>query len=342
MLWGVVKLSNSKSSVISTSSTTSRKAIDFLVNGSIIIGFVGVVIFFAITSSAFFKWDNISDILLRLSITTPAAYGVMLALVAKGIDLTPGTTMGLVGITVASGVAAGMSFGLSILLAVLVGVAVGLVNAFLIAKANLNPFIATISVLFIGNSIEKSVTRGGLPVYLYPAPPALNQIYRGSTLGIPNPILILIILTLLLYLFLEKSKYGRRLYACGESIKASRASGIPVRLYYGAAYFISALCATIGGIILCSQIRSGQPLVGHSYMWDAIGAAYLSTIMSRRNFRPNVFGTLFGAVVMATVANGLTLMGLAFYWKEFAKGLIILIMLLVSVMKKRYERSRLF
>jgi simple sugar transport system permease protein len=322
--------------------STSRKLADFLVNGSVVIGFVGIVIFFAFRSGSFFRWDNISDILLRLSITTPAAYGVMLALVAKGIDLTPGTTMGLVGITIASGVTAGMNFGLTIFLAILVGVAIGLVNAFLIAKANLNPFIATISILFIGNSIEKSVTRGGLPIYLYPSPASLNQIYRGSTLGIPNPILILVIMTLVLYLFLEKSMYGRRLYACGESIKASRASGIPVRLYYGAAYLIGAICATIGGIILCSQIRSGQPLVGHSYMWDAIGAAYLSTIMSRRNFRPNVFGTLFGALVMATVANGLTLMGLAFYWKEFAKGLVILIMLLVSVMKKRYEGSRLF
>ncbi|MDK2952531.1 MAG: ribose transport system permease protein [Kosmotogales bacterium] len=335
-------MSSLKNNVLTDENKISKKIADLLVNGSIVIGFIGVIIVFAIKNSSFLSIDNISDILMRVSITAPAAFGVMLALIVKGIDLTPGTTMGLVGLTITGGITAGLSFGVSLVLSLLVGALVGICTALLISKANLNPFIATIAILFIGNSIEKGVTQGGLPIYIYPSPKPLNAIYRGTILGIPNPIIILIIITLVLYVFLDKSEYGRKMYACGESIKASRASGIPVRFYFGMAYFLAAICACVGGIILCSQIRSGQPLVGHSYMWDAIGAAYLSTIMSRRNFRPNVFGTLFGTLVMATVANGFTLMGIPFYWKEFAKGLIILVILMVSVMKKRYERRKTF
>ncbi|HOP25392.1 MAG TPA: ABC transporter permease [Defluviitoga sp.] len=314
---------------------------NFLVSQSIIIGFAGILIFFSIKNYSFLQWQNIVDIIMRMSILSGPAFGVMLALVCKGIDLSSGTTMGLVAITLASAISAGKSFGVSLFFAFLVGSSVGIINALLIAKANLNPFIATISVLFIGNSIEKCVTRGGLPIYLYPSPKSLDRIYRGNILGIPTPIFIMVIMTLLLFFFLEKSKYGRKLRAAGENIKASRLAGIPVRFYYGLAYFFAAICATIGGIVVLSQIRAAQPLVGESYLWDAIGAAYLSTIMSPRG-QPNVLGTLFGALVMATVANGFTLMGLSFYWKEFAKGVIILILLLVSTLKKRYEGRCLY
>lgn len=324
--------------VISKKEKSENKTINWVVGNIILIGFGLLVIFFSISNSGFLQLDNITDILLRMSILIGPSYGVMLALSCKGIDLSAGTTMGLVAITMAGTISAGRNFGLSLFLALLVGSGIGLLNALLVSRANFNPFIATISVLFIGNSIEKSVTRGGLPIYLYPAPEAINFIYRGKIVGIPTPIFIMVIMTLILYLFLEKSKYGRKLRAGGENIQASRATGIPVRFYYGLAYFFAAICASVGGIIILSQIRAAQPLVGHSYLWDAIGAAYLSTIMSRRSFRPNVLGTLFGTLVMATLVNGFTLMGLPFYWKEFAKGVAILLLLLISVFKKHYER----
>lgn len=312
---------------------------DFIAKNIVFLGFAVMFIFFALANESFIKWDNMLDILLRMCITAPVAYGVMLSLIVKGIDLSCGTIMGLVGLTIAGGISSGMSLGLSLFLAIIIGAAIGVVNAFLIAKANMNPFIATISILFIGNSIEKVATKGGLPIYLYPLPKALDYAYRGTVLGVPFPIIALLAITVLLWIFLESTIFGRKMYASGDGIKASGTSGIPVRFYYGFAYFISAMCAVISGIFLCSQVRSGQPLVGHSYIWDAIGAAYLSTIVSRRRFRPNVLGALFGTFVMSVVANGFTLMGTAFYWKEFAKGVVILLILILSVIKRKYQRG---
>lgn len=312
---------------------------DFIARNSVFLGFAAMFIFFTLANESFVRWDNMLDILLRMCITAPVAYGVMLSLIVKGIDLSCGTIMGLVGLIIAGGISSGMNLALSLLLATIAGGVIGVVNAFLIARANMNPFIATISILFIGNSIEKVATKGGLPIYLYPLPKALDYVYRGSALGVPFPIIALLTITVLLLIFLESTIFGRKMYASGDGIKASRTSGIPVRFYYGFAYFISAMCAVISGIFLCSQVRSGQPLVGHSYIWDAIGAAYLSTIVSRRHFRPNVLGTLFGTFVMSIVANGFTLMGVAFYWKEFAKGIVILLILVLSVIKRKYQRG---
>jgi len=227
-----VKLFSSKSKSIQES-----PRIDFIAKNIVFLGFAVMFIFFALANESFIKWDNMLDILLRMCITAPVAYGVMLSLIVKGIDLSCGTIMGLVGLTIAGGISSGMSLGLSI------------------AKANMNPFIATISILFIGNSIEKVATKGGLPIYLYPLPKALDYAYRGTVLGVPFPIIALLAITVLLWIFLESTIFGRKMYASGDGIKASRTSGIPVRFYYGFAYFISAMCAVISGIFLCSQER---------------------------------------------------------------------------------------
>jgi len=98
-------------------------------------------------------------------------------------------------------------------------------------------------------------------------------------------------------------------------------------------YLISALSSTVSGVIVASQVRSGQPLVGHSFLWDAIGAAFLGTILSKKGV-PNVLGTLLGALLFSVIHSGLTFLGLSFYWKMFFRGLIILLILLASALRK--------
>lgn len=322
------------SEAIQVGKPAGRKLNEFLINASVFMGFAGVLVFFSISSSSFLTGANITDIFLRISITGPIAFGIMLSIILKGINLTPGAVVGLVGLTVTATIRAGYALPTAIFLAFLVGAVFGLVTAFAVAKAKMNPFIATVAIMFVGDSVARVTTQGGLPIYIYRAPEAFSNIYRGSTFFIPNPIFILLVTVLIYYLVLERMKYGRRLYAAGLSIKAARAAGIRVNLYYGIAYFFATLSAVLPGIIVASQVRSGQPLIGHAYLWDGIGAAFLSTIISKGG-RPNILGALFGAVVLSTVDNGLTLIGVPFYWKEFARGLIILAILVVATLKNR-------
>jgi len=308
------------------------------INNIILIAFAVILICFSLANDAFLTIPNIREILMRVSIIAPVAFGVMLTLIVKGIDLSSATVLGLVGIALTSGIKSGLGLGTSVFLCLLLGLAVGLINAFLIAKANVNPFIATLVIAFIGVSVERIVTNGGLPIYLYASKGSFPNIYGGVIFGIPNPIFILSIVVVMYYIFLEKSEVGRKFYASGGSIKGAEVAGIKVRTYYGLAYIISGISAAVAGIILSSQIRSGQPMVGFIFLWDAIGASFMSSVLSKTN-KPNILGTLFGVLILSTIANGFTLIGLKFYWNEFFRGAIILFLLIVYVIKQRQNKK---
>ncbi len=298
--------------------------------------FVAIVGFFSFANKAFFTFSNFTDVLMRVSVIAPIAIGIMACLSVKGIDLSSGTVVGLVGIVLANLIKSGLPLAIGIVVVFLIALLIGSVNGVLIAKLNMNPFVATLAVMFVGLSLEKVLTQGGLPVYLYGDKSGLANIYRGTLAGVPYPILLLLFIVVVSYLLFEKTIMGRRLRASGESIKGAMNAGINVRLYYGGAYVISALLAAFSGLIVASQVQSGQPMVGQSYLWDAIGAAYLSTTLSKTR-KPNVLGTVCGTFFLSMINNGLTILGLPFYWKTFFTGLIILLILLTSVFNRKYE-----
>jgi ribose/xylose/arabinose/galactoside ABC-type transport system permease subunit len=314
-----------------------KTLIDKTSQGSLFLIFIFIVIasFFTLMNRSFFTFSNFVDILMRVSVTTPIAVGIMFCLIVKGIDLSSGTVVGLAGIILANMVKMDKPLVLGILLVLLIGSAVGAIDGLLIAKFNMNPFVATLAVMFVGLSFEKVITHGGLPVYLHGSVNSLAGIYRNRLFGIPAPIAIFVVIIVTAYLVSEKTVVGRRIRASGESIMGAINAGINVRMYFAGAYVISGFLAACSGIIVASQVQAGQPLVGQSYLWDAIGSAYLSTTLSKSR-RPNVFGTAFGALFLSMINNGLTLLGLPFYWKTFFSGLIILFILLVSVVNRSF------
>ncbi len=226
---------------------------------------LAVVVFSAINMD-YLSLGNLREILMRASITAPIALGIMLTLSLRGIDLSPGTTVGLTGIVMAMlieskhGLAAGIALGL------LIGLAVGCANAVLVARFNLEPLIATLSLMFIGSSIERALTKGGLPIYLIGEKVGLGNIYRGTVFSVPFPIWMLAAITLAFWLILEKTAFGRKFYASGASLRGSVNAGISVRAYIASAYIVSGLTAAYAGILVASQVRSGQPLVGQSFL----------------------------------------------------------------------------
>lgn len=295
------------------------------------------VLFFTAVNSDYFSLGNLREILMRASITTPIGLGIMLTLGLRGIDLSPGTTVGLTGIMMAMMIEGKHSLATAIAVGCLVGLAVGCANAVLVARFNLEPLIATLSLMFIGSSIERALTKGGLPIYLIGEKVGLGNIYRGTLLSIPYPIWILIVITLVFYLVLEKTAYGRKFYASGASLRGSINAGISIRVYIAAAYIISGLTSSLAGVFVASQVRSGQPLVGQSFLWDAIGAAFISRFLSRRD-RPNALGTAFGAILFASIHVGLTLVGVQFYLRNFFLGLILLIILMAASLRSIKSR----
>lgn len=292
-----------------------------------------VVVVFTALNPQYLSFGNLREIMMRAAITTPIALGIVLALGLRGIDLSPGTVVGLTGIIMAKMIERKYSLAEGILCGVGAALLVGIANALLVAKFNFEPMIATLAMMYVGSSIERAMTRGGLPVYLYGEKVGLGRIFRGEILGVPYPIVILLIVVFLFYFVLEKTSFGRKYYACGASLRGSMNAGIPVRWYIAGAYLVSALVAALSGVMVASQVRSGQPLVGQSYLWDAMGAAFISSFLSSRS-RPNAFGALFGTFLFAAIHVGLTMAGVHYSFKNFFLGLIILAILMAASLRK--------
>lgn len=315
-------------------SKTSRMSIkNFLLNYGVYLAFLVVCVVFALLSPAFLTTANLLDLLKQISIVTVVSFGMTVVIISGGIDLSTGATVGIAGLALATVLQEGGGLLFGCLVALLCGLIFGVINGTLVTRANMNPFIVTLATLLIGNSVQIVYTKGGLPIYLMIPPQSFIFIAHGKVLGIPVPVIILLAIFSVYYLLLQRSSYGRYLYAIGSNIDASDLSGIKVRKIVSYAYILSGLTAAVAGIILASRVMSGQPLAGESYLWDAIGASFMGTIISRIG-RPSLLGTIFGSLFIGVIMNGLTLLNVVFYWQEFAKGFIILFILLIWALQK--------
>jgi ribose transport system permease protein len=306
---------------------------NLLLNYGVYLAFLIVCVAFSLLSPAFLTTANLLDLLRQISIVTVVAFGMTLVIISGGIDLSTGAVVGIAGLALTTVLEKGGGLLVGCLVALLFGVLFGVINGTLVTRANMNPFIVTIATLLIGNSLQIVYTRGGLPIYLMIPPKNFMFIAHGRVGGIPVPVIILLMIFGLYYLLLQRSSYGRYLYAIGSNIDASELSGIKYRKIVTFAYILSGISAALAGIVLSSRVMSGQPLAGEAYLLDAIGASFMGTIISKVG-RPSLLGTMFGSLFIGVMMNGLTLLNVVFYWQEFAKGFLILFILLIWALQK--------
>ncbi len=323
---------------VRTNKLFNHSVVDFFLKYGVLFAFAIIVIVFSLTSPVFLTGGNMIDLLKQISIVTILSFGMTIIITSGGIDLSVGATVGIAGLAMATVLEGGGGTFISCLVALIFGLLIGILNALLIARANLNPFIATLGTLLIGNSAQILYTRGGLPIYLIMPPKSFIFIAHGKILGLPLPVLILLIVFIIYYLMTHRSVFGRYLYALGDNIATAELSGIKVRNIMAKVYIISGITAAVAGILLASKVMSGQPLAGESYLWDAIAAAFMGTIVSKIG-KPSLIGTAFGALFVGVVMNGLTLLNVIFYWQIFAKGFILLFVLAVWAIQQTKKGS---
>jgi ribose transport system permease protein len=206
-----------------------------------------------------------------------------------------------------------------------------------------SPFLATLSTMFIVQSFENVVTQGGSPTYLLPAanPPEFQVIGIGKALGLDVPVLIAAVVLFAGWLVLERFVLGRSITAVGVQTPVARIAGVPVRAVTASVYVLSSMLCALAGIVLAARLGSFVPLSGGYYLLDSIGAVFIGTTLQKESL-PNVPGTLVGVLIFGVLANGLNLIGLSFYWQGFARGLVLLLVLGLSVVlaKRRRRPSR--
>lgn len=330
---------------------------NFLLRYGVIVALVILVVFFSLSTRAFFSLDNFFDILRAVSILTIVAIGVTFSVVVNGMDVSVGAVTGFAVIfSTALMVIWQIPWYIAIISSLLIGVGIGLFNSFLILRLRIPDLLATLGTLYLAQGLQMWITKGDA-VYRGMTNPwsptrevtkgfipkqflAMGQGFVFKTenfRGIPVPVIIMISVVLVTWFLLEFTRFGRAFYAVGGNIEAARLAGIPVKKYRTAAYVISAVLATLGGLVLASRIGSGAVKAGDPYLLDAVASTYFGfAVLGVR--RPNVWGTFLGAVFVGVMLNGLTMLNTPWYIQDFIKGLVLVSALGISFAIRKESR----
>ena len=265
---------------------------------------------------------NLTNILQQIAILGIVGIGLTFGFAAREIDLSVGYTVGLAGILTPLLLVHGYPLPLAFAMTLAAGLIVGLVNGLLVTCVGIPSLIATLatgSILFGINFFvtEGRAIYGGLPE-------AYTWLGQGRASGFPLLAFFLLGAAALAWLLLERTVFGRYIYAVGGNPKAADLSGIRVLFHRTASLVLVSLFATAAGILLAARLGSGQPNVGERYLLDGLATVFIGMTM----FRPGmatVLGTFFGALFIGVMNNGLNLIGLDTYIQSIVKGLLILV-----------------
>ncbi|MBN6885691.1 ribose transport system permease protein [Cytobacillus horneckiae] len=293
-----------------------------------VLGLLLIIIILAIMSPNFSTTENIFNVLRQVSINALIAFGMTFVILTGGIDLSVGSILALASALTAGMLASGMDPILAVLLGLLAGAAMGLFNGLIIAKGKVAPFIATLATMTIFRGLTLVYTEGR-PITGLSDAVSFQMLGKGYFLGIPFPVITMLIAYLILYFLLKKTTFGRGVYAIGGNEEASRLSGLKVDRLKMGVYSLSGLLAALAGITLMSRLDSAQPTAGTSYELDAIAAVVLGGT-SLSGGRGWIFGTLIGALIIGVLNNGLNLLNVSSFYQQVVKGGVILLAVLID------------
>ena len=307
---------------------TARTAVALLKRYGIVTAFFLLCIILSVVSDYFLSVSNILNILRQTSINGVLAIGMTFVILTRGIDLSVGSVAALSGIVSTSFATRSAIAGIPgapypAVLAIAVGLLVGLLSGgasgVVVTRFKVPSFVVTLGMLSIARGLTL-LYAGGRPIPNLT--PQFRWIGTAEPLGIPMPILVLAVVFGAAWWVLGYTRFGRHVYATGGNPKAAISSGISVSRIRLAVYLISGVAAALAGIMLAARTGSGLTQAGISYELDAIAAVVIGGT-SLAGGVGGVVGTLFGALIIGVMNNGLDLLGVDSNYQQIFKGLMI-------------------
>ncbi|GHV77801.1 ribose ABC transporter permease [Spirochaetia bacterium] len=305
---------------------------DYMNTFGVLLSLLILCVFLTIVSPRFLTVGNLMNVAGQAAVNAIVSIGLFLAILTSGIDLSVGSVLALS--TMCMGLFA-KNFNLNpymaLLSCLLIGALLGLFNGLLLTKLRLpHPFISTMGTKQMARGLCLVVT-ATQPVYGFKKP----IVFLGNaSLGpIPVSILLVALLYVLMYIFLNRTKTGRYIYAVGGNKEAARLSGINVNAILNLVYAMSGAMAALAGIVLVGRVDTAYPLAGVDYETDAIAAV----IIGGASFFGGVGkigNTIVGVLLIAVLRNGLNLLGVTSAWQTFTIGAVIIIAVFIDVLRQ--------
>jgi ribose transport system permease protein len=296
-----------------------------------------LVIIFTLLKPIFIHPSNLLAIVKNMSYVLIAGLGMTFIITLGGLDLSVGSTAAVVGVGFALLVKGGLMSPIPAGLIVMVGaMLLGFINGFVSVKGKIEPFLVTLATLNIFRGLALTLNAGRpVPIVI----PYFSDLFGNGLLFnvIPSPVIISLIVLLVSWFLYTRTKFGFYVRSIGGNPEAARVAGINIGLVKMAAYTMTGLFAFICGLILAALFNGGLPDVGSTLALDSISGVILGGTAISGGVG-SIWGTLGGCLIMASLNNGMSLMGAQFHVQILVKGLVIILAVLMDNAFKSRQR----
>ena len=301
----------------------------------LICAFLVMCAVFAILKPQFLNFRNIINVFRTTAVVFILASGQTFAILSAGIDLSQGAIVGLVSVVTADIV---IKYGTlwGIIAGLFAGTLAGLITGLFVGKARIQPFIATMGMIFVASG-GGLVYTGGIAIFGLDKPIYQSFFwFGGGYIGpIPVPVITAILVGIVVYFLMYRTQFGRYVYAIGGNEKAAIMSGVNAGRTKLLIYTFSGFTATMGGVLLTSRILSGQPhLGGFSLLMDSLASVVIGGT-SLMGGEGGIFRTLLGSLIIGFLGNGLNLLGVSTFVQQIVIGLIIIVSVWMSILRSK-------
>lgn len=290
-----------------------------------------MMVFISITQPQFLTPRNLISVATQISINGLLCYGLTIAILTMGIDLSVGAQLALTSVIIAKLIQNGVPGILAIIVGVGVATGFGLVMGVLIAKFNMFAFVVTLAMQLVIRGLAQVVS-GGKAIAI--TDQFYKSIYITKIIGIPVPIIIFIVVTLAMYFMLHWTKLGRYMFAVGGNANAAIASGISKDNTLISVYVISGFLAGLAAVIYSSKVQSGQSNFGVAYETDAIAASVLGGTSFAGGIA-TIPGCVLGIFIIGFIYNGMNMIGVSSYLQTIVKGAVIIGAVMLDMVMSR-------
>ncbi|PDQ21207.1 ABC transporter permease [Mesorhizobium sanjuanii] len=305
--------------------------------GTIIVLGSMLLIFSVLQPGTFATIGNFRNIINDMAIGTIVAAGLTVPLVAGDFDLSIGYVASFCGLLVVGLLSfSGLSIPLAIVLVVGLGTLIGIVNGIVVSKIGVNAFIATLGTGTIVVGLNYAYS-GGIPLQLTQSREFTN-IAIGRIAGVPHLVIIMAVVLALLWVILNRTVQGQHIKAIGVSPESARRAGVAVDRSRIVAFAIASTCAAIGGVLMASNLGSGQVTAGDSFMLTSFSAAFLGSAALREG-QFHIIGTLIGVLTVAVGNNGLAMIGAPIFTQFLFTGCLLVVAVALGGIGRRYGRG---
>ncbi|HWJ73117.1 MAG TPA: ribose ABC transporter permease [Kaistia sp.] len=326
--------SHSSSPLAGTASPLEKPPFDFAKwwdRVGILMVLVALVILMSVIAPNFNRVDNLLNIARSISVNAILAAGLTFVILTGGIDLSVGSIVAVSGVVAVIAAIAGWPAPAAIVAGMLAGAACGLINGLLTAYLALAPFIVTLGTMTFLRGLAYTITEGQ-PIVSSDL--NFRDMGNGYLSSVPIPVLVMAVVYLVAWFILERTRYGRHVYAVGGNVQAARLAGVRVNRVTTSVYVIAGACAGLAGIIFAARVISAQPTAGTGYELDAIAAVVLGGT-SLAGGRGRIVGTLIGSIILGVLSTGLILLNVPFFTQLLIKGVVIILAVAIDSLKQR-------